>query len=346
MLNIAFMANKAKVNQLLFRPHFKTHQSYIIGEWFKIHGVRSITVSSVSMAQHFAGYGWKDITIAFPVNIPEIDKINTLAGKIKLNLIADNIFSLKELQNKLTFEVGIFLKIDTGYHRSGIDWDDDMLIIKNINFLSKTSFLRFRGFLTHSGHAYNAKSIDDIKAIHKDTLCKMGILINKYSEKNPSLLISIGDTPCCSICNDFTGIDELRPGNFVFYDVMQYYLGSCTTSQIAVSVACPIVSISKSRKEFVIYGGAIHLSKEFITDRNKSKIFGLVVEYNEHGWSEPIVETYVSAISQEHGIIKTNANFIKTLKPGSIVGILPIHSCLAAHQLQTYHTIGGDEITL
>jgi len=342
--NIAFLAEKAKKHHLIFRPHFKTHHSAIIGEWFRNYGVDKITVSSVSMAHYFADNGWTDITIAFPVNILEVNEINLLANKIKLNLIADNISSVKALHKKLTAVAGIFIKIDTGYHRTGIEWNDYNNIKEILKFISTAPRLQLKGFLTHSGHSYFAKSSNEIKTIHADTIKKMNSLKEKFSTNFPGLKISIGDTPSCSICDDFRGVDEIRPGNFVFYDVMQYFLGSCTSNQIAVSVACPVVSVSVNRKEFVIYGGAIHLSKESISDKKNSKLYGLIVEYNENGWSEPVSQTYVSAISQEHGIIKTSAEFIKLIKPGSIVGVLPVHSCLTAQQLKSYHTLNGSEI--
>ncbi|GEM_PF-2678622 len=37
------MLLKAKQHNLLFRPHFKTHQSKTIGKWFKEKGVNKIT---------------------------------------------------------------------------------------------------------------------------------------------------------------------------------------------------------------------------------------------------------------------------------------------------------------
>ena len=46
--NIARMAAKAKAANVVFRPHFKTHQSREIGEWFRASGVDKITVSSLT----------------------------------------------------------------------------------------------------------------------------------------------------------------------------------------------------------------------------------------------------------------------------------------------------------
>jgi D-serine deaminase-like pyridoxal phosphate-dependent protein len=69
MANIEKMAQKALHSGVRFRPHFKTHQSAQVGEWFREFGVEAITVSSVEMALYFAQHGWRDITIAFPVNL-------------------------------------------------------------------------------------------------------------------------------------------------------------------------------------------------------------------------------------------------------------------------------------
>ena len=47
--NIVRMASKARSSGVEFRPHFKTHQSAEIGQWFKSNGINKCTVSSVGM---------------------------------------------------------------------------------------------------------------------------------------------------------------------------------------------------------------------------------------------------------------------------------------------------------
>ena len=44
---------------------------------------------------------WDDITLAFPVNIHEIDLINALSAKIKLNLTVYNLETLLFLEKNL-----------------------------------------------------------------------------------------------------------------------------------------------------------------------------------------------------------------------------------------------------
>jgi len=292
--------------------------------------VDKITVSSVSMAKYFAQYGWDDISIAFPVNLLEMDAINELAARININLLVDSVYSTRFLSEHIINNVGIFIKIDTGYHRSGLlPKDND--IAKIVEIISSYENLDFKGFLTHAGHTYSAKGKQEILNIMEDTRQKMGRLKQAYLPSHPGIINSYGDTPSCSLANDLSGFDEVRPGNFVYYDVMQYHIGSCALSDIAVAVSCPVVSVYPERNELIIYGGAIHLSKEFIAGDSGFQLFGYVVEFTEQGWSDPIPGAYVSSLSQEHGIVKMPPNMIGRINPGDCLGILPIHSCLTVN---------------
>jgi len=332
--NLARMHQKAVQNSVGIRPHFKTHQSAEIGELFREKGVDKITVSSVSMAEYFANHGWKDITIAFPVNLREVTKIDNLAGNISLNLLVDSSYSTEQLAGSLTNQVGLFVEIDNGYHRSGLLPEQIMEIEKIVQITEQSDQLLFKGFLTHAGNTYNAKSKAEILSIMADAAEKLNDLKAKFIDRFPNIITSYGDTPSCSMAEDLSLFNEIRPGNFVYYDVMQYHIGSCTLDDIAVAVACPIVSVYPDRSEMVIYGGAVHFSKEFIAADNNFQLFGYVVELKDTGWSEPIPGAYVSSISQEHGVVKMPKDIKKNYKPGDVLGVLPVHSCLTADLLR------------
>lgn len=333
-LHIENMQIKAAASQLIFRPHFKTHQSAEIGQFFKEKGIVKITVSSVSMARFFARHGWKDITIAFPVNLAEIDEIEQLASLVTLNLLVESTYSTQYLADHLESSAGIFIKIDMGYHRTGIDFSNYEKIGAITRIIKSSKKLGFKGFLTHAGHTYLARSTSEIIDISQTSAEHLKVLKNAFIDDFPGIITSYGDTPSCALIEDFSGIDEIRPGNFVYYDVMQSNLGSCTTKDIAVAVACPVVASHAERNELVIYGGAVHLSKEFILDKNGHRNYGLVVEMNRNGWSDPIPGAYVVAVSQEHGIVHMPNPMFSKFNPGSTIGILPIHSCLTANLLK------------
>lgn len=330
--NIDFFIQKAARHKLLFRPHFKTHQSEQAGKWFHEAGVRAITVSSLQMARKFASAGWKDITIAFPLNILEAEGYAKLAGETGLNVLFDCPTQVHAFRDKLKHETGYFIKIDVGYHRAGV-LPQQLKIIDEIIESAGSRPLEFKGFLTHAGQTYSAKSIEEILLIHRKTTAMLHKLRLQYIKQYSGIITSAGDTPSCSLANDFSGIDEIRPGNFIYYDLMQLQLGSCSFEQIAASVSCPVVSVYPERNEALIYGGAVHLSKESF-EVDGTNIYGLAVPYNNGEWSLPEGEDYLLRLSQEHGILKTQSLWAKKLKPGDHVAVIPVHSCLAANLLR------------
>ena len=155
--NIERMAAKAMKARIGFRPHFKTHQSAEIGNWFRDFGVSKITVSSFDMAEYFVYAGWQDILVAFPFNPLEINRLNELASIARMNILADNIEMIDSLE-KLEKKVGFYIDIDPGYGRTGIGSDQFQQIEDLLVSISKNPKLDFTGFYCHAGHSYKAKS--------------------------------------------------------------------------------------------------------------------------------------------------------------------------------------------
>ena len=342
--NIRRMKAKADKYHLHFRPHFKTHQSAAVAGWFSEAGVNSITVSSVTMAGYFACAGWNDITIAFPVNIHEADDINRLAGLIRLNLVVENTEVIGRLATQLKFQTGVYLKTDAGYHRTGIPVHAHKQALKLIEEIGKYPLFNFKGLLAHNGHTYHASSVEDIREIHRQSLDKLLELKTFLQNHGIKAELSIGDTPSMSVTGYFDGVDEIRPGNFVFYDVMQESLGSCAEDEIAVALACPVVAKHHGRQEIVIYGGAVHLSKDFITDDEGNRVYGKIVTLKKEGWSQSVPGAYLKSLSQEHGIITAGRDFFDKTAVGDFIGVLPVHSCLAVNLMREYLTLKGERI--
>ena len=345
--NIEKMCRKAEASNVRFRPHFKTHQSAEIGNWFRYAGVESITVSSLDMARYFADNGWSDITVAFAVNVPEIEKINELAQKIDLGLLVDSENSLKALDSGVKHNVKIWIKVDTGYHRTGVSWEDSGQIFSLAQIIQKSQRMKFAGLLTHSGHTYHAESVDEIKSIYAETISRLSKVKQELKQKGiNNCAISIGDTPGCSIVESFDGADEIRPGNFVFYDLMQSSIGSCMEEEIALVVACPVVSKNRERKQIVIYGGAVHFSKEKITDEYKRDIYGYVTLFNNGKWGKAEKNAPLVSLSQEHGIIQVEDDTLfNEIDIGEFLLLFPVHSCLTGDLYKEYHTLEGGVIS-
>jgi D-serine deaminase-like pyridoxal phosphate-dependent protein len=344
--NIKRMTDKAQRHNLIFRPHFKTHQSAEVGNLFKEYGIEAITVSSVKMAGFFVARGWNDITVAFPVNVNEYMDINKLAANCNFNITIENREAVEFLNQNLKNEVGVFIKLDAGYHRTGIDIEAFDAIAFLAGMIHQSKVLKLKGFLIHNGHTYHADSPHQILSFHNASLEKIKIFKGKLQNAGIGGIISIGDTPALSLTENFDGVDEIRPGNFVFYDLMQHNLGCCRFGDIAVALACPVVAKHAARNEIVVYGGAVHLSKEYIEINDGQRLYGKIVGLAENGWSEPLEDSYIKSLSQEHGIIKIAKKYFDEIKTGDFIGALPVHSCLTVAAMPRLITLSGKKYML
>ncbi len=332
--NIAFMAEKARRQGVRLRPHFKTHQSAAIGDWFRQAGVEAITVSSVQMAQYFARHGWRDITIAFPFNVRQSAAINALAQQVRLGILVESPEALAAARQKLHADLDLWFEIDDGSGRSGLDWQgaSNASISALLDAVGDCPNLHPRGLLTHAGRIYRARGAAEIRQVYQETVERM-----QQARRGLALELSVGDTPGCTLADDLGAVDEIRPGNFVFYDVQQLMLGVCRADQIALAVACPVVAKYPSRQEVVIYGGAVHLSKDTVLVDGQA-VYGLAANGPaalpcDAGWGDPLPGASVARLTQEHGVLRLPSPWIDQIKIGDLLYVLPAHSCLAVSAL-------------
>ncbi|MFO7799702.1 alanine racemase [Rhodohalobacter sp.] len=333
--NIKRIAYKAEKLGLSFRPHFKTHQSIEIGRWFREFGINGITVSSIGMAKYFVQDDWDDITIAFPFYHGMIDGLKDLQEKAQLRLFLNREGDVSLLNNELKKSFKIYIEIDAGYGRSGISITEKEKIKNLISVIKNGKNSEFHGFYIHDGGTYKAHGKSEIKEKVKQSLSALRELKKLYPEAKTSL----GDTPSASVLEDFDGIDEITPGNLVFYDWMQVQIGSCNPNDVAVSVKVPF-SQRISKNKVIVHGGAVHFSKDYI-EQNGYKNYGQAFKIEENG-IVPFDGVMLSGLSQEHG---TLSGFDpKIVDENNFISILPIHSCLTVNLYNCYHTTEGEII--
>ncbi len=337
--NISRMAAKARRLNLGFRPHFKTHQSAMISEWLREENITTCTVSSVKMAQYFASHGWNDILIAFPVNVREAGVIAELASRVQLQLLVYDAEAVRILASRLpaNVQVGIKIEMDIGSRRSGIVVDNHEKINELLQEIRIQENFSFTGFYSHPGHTYSARNVESVLKLYGEIMSQLQRLWDQFGS-TPGFYITIGDTPGCTLAEDYGPVDEISPGNFVFYDTMQVNIGTCDYEDIAVVVACPVVGKNTDRNELLIHGGAVHFSKEILEDADGTKHFGKLANITPDGWSGVVSGAYLKSISQEHGLIHCEDEFLRKTKIGDLVYIYPAHSCLTADLFKAYLT--------
>jgi D-serine deaminase-like pyridoxal phosphate-dependent protein len=93
----------------------------------------------------------------------------------------------------------------------------------------------------------------------------------------------------------------------------------------------------------VVYGGAIHLSKDFMEYQGRPA-YGLVALPEGDHWGGALAGAYVRSLSQEHGVVHIPASALKNIQVGDLLFVIPAHSCLTITALGRYRTLSGEII--
>jgi D-serine deaminase-like pyridoxal phosphate-dependent protein len=332
--NCTRMREKARQSGVAFRPHAKTHKTVEIARMQHGGAIGPITVSTMAEGEFFADAGFRDITYAVPIAPDKLPRAAALARRIeRLNILIDSFDALQAVESAgSVFDA--FLKVDCGYHRAGVD-PDDPDSVRLAMAMARSPAVHFQGLLTHAGHSYNARDAGEVRRVaaqETSALTRFRALLDGLGE----VTRSIGSTPTASVVERFTDCDEVRPGNYVFFDAFQAAIGSCRAEDVAVSVLATVVGSYPERKQAIIDAGALALSKDAGPDHIDPRFgYGVVCDLELRPLDARLV-----ALSQEHGKIATN----ERLPVGTRVRVVPNHSCLTAAMYDRYHVIEREKV--
>lgn len=338
--NCTRMREKARQSRVAFRPHVKTHKTAEIARMQHGGEQGSLTVSTMAEAEFFAGHGCRDITYAVPIAPEKLERAAALSSRIHLNLLIDHpdaFQAIEQFANSAGARLSVFLKVDCGYHRAGVD-PDDPASLELARRMTQSKAVNFEGLLTHAGHSYRARTVDEIRRIADE---ESGALTRFREKLGSKLFRSIGSTPTASIVEKFENCDEVRPGNYVFYDAFQATIGACRLEDCAVSVLTSVIGAYPSQNKLMVDAGALALSKDLGPNHlDETFGYGLVCDTS----LRPL-KMKITSISQEHGQVFGEEKIAFERFPvGSRLRIIPNHSCLTAALYDRYHVVQNDRI--
>ncbi|HEX8456566.1 MAG TPA: alanine racemase [Pyrinomonadaceae bacterium] len=327
------------------RPHVKTHKCAEVARLQISPHAPALTVSTLAEARFFAARGFTDLTYAVPIEPGKFAAAIQLSRQCeRLALITDDAgipAALDAAARAAGVHFDLFLKVDCGYHRCGVEphAPEAFEIPRRI---ADASHLRFAGILTHAGHSYHSRSLAELSAVaagERDVMVEFAASLRDAGLNVP--VVSIGSTPTISTVEHLEGVDEARPGNYIFFDAFQATLGSCSFADCALTVLASVVHRDFTRRKVVVDAGAVALSK----DRGAVELdatcgYGRVLDLEGND-----LNLRVASVSQEHGMIETeDERLLERLPVGTRLRILANHSCLTAAQHPHYNVLEAGRI--
>ncbi len=346
--NIARMQERMSGMGVSLRPHIKTHKCIEIGKLQQKAGARGITVSTFYEAQKFAEAGFDDITWAFPLPPVYASRAAELARTCTFRVVIDSMEAKGHLDKAARVsgvKLHVWLKVDCGNHRAGVD-PDSPEAERLVKALNESQVLHFDGILSHSGHAYAGQNRDEILAAARQERDVMVALAERMRAKGYGVpAISIGSTPAMSVIDTLDGIDEVRPGNYVFYDYTMAMLGVCGVQDCALTVLSSVISHQPGASHLVTDAGALGLSKDTGPTHLKNPM-GMGPLYEDYEKKRLFAHIHMGALSQEHGkVVADDPSFLEgRLQVGERIRILEHHSCLTAAHHDVYHIMRSGEV--
>lgn len=343
------------------RPHLKTAKSAAVAR-LATNGGDGITVSTVAEAEYFADHGFRDILLAVATTPDKLRRLDPLLARgVNVTVLTDDLATAHRVA-----PCRALIEVDCGEERSGVDPGGEELLE-----IADALGSSLAGVLGHAGHSYRARGAAAFARVAEQERVAVVTAAERLRAAGHRVdIVSVGSTPTALHADSLAGVTEVRAGVYMFGDLFQAAIGSCTKDDIALSVLASVIGHRKRDNVLILDAGALALSKDRSTERTDQDAgFGEVhpalarsasggVSEPEHVVSQASVSTpdqvlsppswpaaIISTVYQEHGLATCEGVWPWDQLPvGARVRILPNHACLTAAAHDRYHVIDGGEV--
>jgi D-serine deaminase-like pyridoxal phosphate-dependent protein len=322
------------------RPHAKTHKSPEVARMQITGGAFGICCAKLGEAEVFADHGFTDIRLPYPLHPVNADRVFALADRVALSFIVDAAGVAEEWSNaarRRGCRLDVLIKVDVGFHRCGID-PHAATAAKTVRDISRLPGLNFQGLLSHAGNAYDADSEAGARSIAAEEAALLRNLARESAVTCDEL--SVGATPTARYSLEEPGLTEVRPGNYAYFDRTQVALGAASWDDCALTVLARVVS-RPAGDRVILDSGSKTLTKDLARGFTDAPGYGAVLR-DVHS-SEPDASLLVERLSEEHATVRA-VNGESTLKTGTLVRIVPNHSCVVSNLVDQIWLVDGDRV--
>ncbi len=331
--NLCRVAAYAREHNLRLRPHTKTHKIPSLGKRQIELGAAGLTVAKVGEAEVMLRSGTPDLLVAYPViGERRLQRLMAVARETRVTVALDSAIAAQQLSDAARAagcEIGVLAEVDVGLGRVGVAPGGEL--VRLAQDLMRLPALRFEGVAFYPGHI---KLLDDdgLAAVARLSDAVSAMLEDLRAVDIEARIVSGGSTPALFHSHRVAGLNEIRPGTYIFNDKNTVTSGACTYEDCAASILTTVVSTAK-KGQMIVDGG----SKTFSSDRLSASpevSFGHVVE---------APEAVFTKMNEEHGYIELR-DADRAFAVGDRVRIIPNHVCTAMNLHEMVYGIRGDQV--
>lgn len=344
--NLAGMRAQVEPHGVSFRPHLKTAKSIDVARMAMTGPNGPATVSTLKEAEYFAERGVTDLTYAVGISPHKLDRVGAIRSRwvADLAVILDSLAQAEAVAqwSRATGDrLPVFIEIDPDGHRSGVKPGDADLLRAIGDKLAGGAELR--GVLLHAGESYG---LSDPEALTQAAEGERAAAVQAAEILRAAGLacpvVSVGSTPTARHARHLDGITEVRAGVYMFGDLVQAGIGSCTVDDIACSVLASVIGHRPDKGWIITDAGWMAMSRDRGTaSQAVDQGYGVVCDRS----GRPFADLIVAQANQEHGVLglrKGSRARLPELPVGTLVRILPNHACATAAQYDRYHVLDSE----
>jgi D-serine deaminase-like pyridoxal phosphate-dependent protein len=321
--NIDRMASELqRMGSTAIRPHYKTHKSPDLARRQVQAGAGGLSMATVWEAAVLAAAGMDDLFVVNTVSHP--DKIRLLAQLARDRRIlvavdeAANAAAHSAAAVRAGSEVGIFVEVDTGMNRCGVDTAEEALALAG--HVTDLPGLRFEGITGYEGHCTLTPE-EDLRHEKQQDAMKLftGVadLLEEAGIRCP--IRSAGGIATWHWTAAYPGITEIQAGSYV---VMDNFHGRMVPGfEHSLTIQASVIS---RRSNQVI----VDVGNKSVADPYNVTIVG-----HDH-------EVFRS--DEEHGIFSAAEG--SSLKVGDCVALVPGYSPSTVNCYDAFHVVQDDVV--
>ena len=331
--NLSQMADYCRRHDLRLRPHTKTHKIPALARKQIESGASGITVAKLDEAEVMIDAGLTDLLVAYPIAGPtKAQRLAALAERATLAVSLDSEETARGISAAVSergTRVGILVELDVGFGRCGVaNYTEALRLAQTVASLPG---IEFKGLMFFPGQF--GVEPEERAALRQQVNELLDRCREKFASAGlPVKTISGGSTPSRYESEFFHGVNEVRPGTYIFNDRNTVGVSAADLTDCALSVIVTVVSTSVAGHAMIDGGSKTLSSDRYQAEHGRG--FGFVKQ-------DPVAE--VERLSEEHGHLNI-ARSDRRYRVGERLAIIPNHVCATVNLHDEIYGVRGEQV--